>query len=151
MEGSIVLARWRQCAPHLVYSNQHSHHNGPATCRVASSISTTGHVRAYPGLATFPPQNCPSCVGIWTPSNTFPRAHPSQYLDKFSRFCTAHSRVPYFTMSRPFSPQKSKLPLCMGDLDPVSKRWFLGPTRDHVPNGILIGSAVTAGLTIMTD
>jgi len=29
--------------------------------------------------------------------------------------------------------------------------WFLWPTRVHIPNGIMIGSAVFAGLTIVTD
>ena len=39
----------------------------------------------------------------------------------------------------------------MGDLDP-SNTWFLGPcTQVHNPNGILIGSAVFAGLTSVTD
>jgi len=36
------------------------------------------------------------------------------------------------------------------DLDP-SNRWFIGPTQVLNPSGILIGSAVFAGLTIMTD
>jgi len=55
----------------------------------------------------------------------------------------------------PFSP--SKLYLCslhggMGDLDwTPSNTWFLGPTHFHIPNGILIGSAVFAGLTIVTE
>jgi len=54
----------------------------------------------------------------------------------------------YFTMGRPFSP--SKLPLPMGIWTP-SSTWFLEPTRAHNPNGILIGSAVFAGLTTVTD
>jgi len=32
-----------------------------------------------------------------------------------------------------------------------SNTWFLGPTQVHVLNGISIGSAVFAGLTIVTD
>jgi len=63
------------------------------------------------------PQNCPFLWGIWTPSNTIPRAHPSpqskRHLDWFSRFCTDDHRVfLYFTMGRSFPP--SKLPLPMG-------------------------------------
>jgi len=27
----------------------------------------------------------------------------------------------------------------------------VGPTRVHIPNGILIGSAVSAGFTVVTD
>jgi len=29
--------------------------------------------------------------------------------------------------------------------------WFLGPTRVKMPNGITIGSAALAGLTVMSD
>ena len=59
----------------------------------------------------------------WTPIwHTIPTAHPSpqpkQHLDRFSRFCTDDRRVSlYFTMGRPFAP--SKLPLPMGDLNPI--------------------------------
>jgi len=34
---------------------------------------------------------------------------------------------------------------------PLSNIFFLGLTRTHNPNGISIGSAVFAGLTIVTD
>ena len=34
---------------------------------------------------------------------------------------------------------------------PPSNTWFLWPTRAHNPNGILIGSAVFAGLITVTD
>jgi len=36
-------------------------------------------------------------------------------------------------------------------LPPNKPACCLGPTRAHIPNGILIGSAIFAGLTIMTD
>jgi len=45
----------------------------------------------------------------------------------------------------------SKLSLPMGGPENPSKTWFLGPTRVLNPNGILIGSAVFAGLTSVTD
>jgi len=32
-----------------------------------------------------------------------------------------------------------------------SNTWFFGPTRVHIPNGISMGSAVLAGLTVATD
>jgi len=48
----------------------------------------------------------------------------------------------------PFSPQNS--PFTCGIWTPVNE-WFLGPTRVHIPNGISIGSAVLAGLTVVTD
>jgi len=60
-----------------------------------------------------------------------PWTHPSPYserhLDRFSRFCTAHSRRSlYFTMGH-LSP--SKLPLRMGDLDPHLIHASLQPPR----------------------
>ena len=36
----------------------------------------------------------------------------------------------------------------MGDLNPT---WFLEPTQFHNPNSISTGSAIFAGLTIVTD
>jgi len=39
----------------------------------------------------------------------------------------------------------------MGDLDPPSNTWFLGPNRVFNPNGILIGANVSAGLISVTD
>jgi len=50
----------------------------------------------------------------------------------------------YFTMGRP------KLPPFMGICTP-SNTQFIGFTRVHNPNNNLIGSAVFAGLTIITD
>jgi len=46
-------------------------------------------------LFTFPPQNCSSHGGIWTPiQHLVPWSHPSpqpeQHLNRFSRFCMAH-------------------------------------------------------------
>jgi len=71
---------------------------------------------------------------------------PKWQIDQFSHFCTDHSRMSlYFTMGRPFP--LLKLPLPMRDLGP-SKTWFLGPIRVHNPNGISIGSAVFAQMTV---
>jgi len=39
----------------------------------------------------------------------------------------------------------------MGGSGPPSNTWFPGPTRVLDPNGILIGAAVFAGLTSVTD
>jgi len=41
-------------------------------------------------------------------------------------------------------------PLCIGIWTP-SSTWFLRPARVHIPNGMSIGSAVFARLTVMTD
>ena len=87
---------------------------------------------------------------MYTPSNTCllglcPRPHP-KHLNRFSRFCTAHSsELIYFTISRPLFPLK--LPLSRGS----GLSWFLGPTWVHNPNCVSIGSADFAGLTIVTD
>jgi len=49
------------------------------------------------------------------------------------------------------APSPSKLPIPMGESGPPSNTWFPGPTRVLNPNGILIGSAVFAGLTSVTN
>jgi len=64
-----------------------------------------------------------------------------------SHFCTAHGRESlYLQLAAPF-------PRHIRDLDPhlMWPTWFLGSTRVHNPNGISIGSAVFAGLMIVTD
>jgi len=48
----------------------------------------------------------------------------------------------------PLSPQNYPL---HGGSGPPSNIWFLQSTRVHNPNGISIGSAVFAGLTVVTD
>jgi len=87
-----------------------------------------------------------------TPSNTFPWAHPSshpkQHLGWFSHFCSTQSV--YFTMRQPFSFQNCSFRPSHGYLD-ASNTWFLEPTQVLTSNGISIGSAVFAGLTIVTD
>ena len=39
----------------------------------------------------------------------------------------------------------------MGGSGPQSNTWFPGPTRVINPNGILIGAAIFAGFTSVTD
>jgi len=75
--------------------------------------------------------------------------HPKGHLDRFIRFCTAHSSESlYFTMVFPFS--FSKLPIRMGVLDP-SNTWFLQLTRVHYPNSTSIASVILTGLMTVTD
>ena len=53
-------------------------------------------------------------------------------------------------MGQPFSP--SKLPLLVWESVSLSNTWFLGPTRVHIyQNGVSIGTAIFAGLTVVTD
>jgi len=71
------------------------------------------------------------------------------HLDRFSHFCTDDRRVSlYFTTGRPFP---LKIALSRGVSGPPSNTWFLGPTRVLNPNGILMGAAVFAGFTSVTD
>jgi len=61
-----------------------------------------------------------------------PSSHPKRQIDQFSRFCTAHGRVPVIYNGRPYPP---KLPLpteiwthmyydSLGPSEPTSK-WYL--------------------------
>ena len=70
-------------------------------------------------------------------------------IDRFSRFCTANGKqsLQYFTMG---SPSPENCPFSTGICTP-SNAWVLEPTRAHDQNRILIGSAVSAGLTSVTD
>ena len=64
-------------------------------------------------------------------------------------FCTGYCRASvYFTMGRPFAPQNCPFPW---GSKPISNARFLGPMRVLKPNGISIGSTVSAGLTTVTD
>jgi len=56
-----------------------------------------------------------------------------------------------YTSQRSTPPRPSKLPLRIVRSRSPSNTWFLGLTQVHNPNGILIGSAVLAGLTTVTD
>jgi len=58
-------------------------------------------------------------------------------------FCTVHDRQSlYFTMD---------CSLKIAFRWNLSNTWFLGPTQVHIPNGIAIGLATSAGHTVVTD
>jgi len=77
-----------------------------------------------------------------------PNPQPKLHLNRFSRFCTDHSRVLlYFTTDRHFPPLK--LPLPLGDLHPHLTRDTLGPPQPT--NGISNGSVIFAGLSTVVD
>jgi len=84
-----------------------------------------------------------------TPSFSTPHSVSAPY-----RCCPLLSRFEYIDMSghimcRPlFYPQNSLFP--REDHWTPSNTWFLWPTGVKILNGILIGSAVFAGLTIVT-
>jgi len=60
---------------------------------------------------------------------------------------SSRESVPIFTMGR-LPPRNCPLPW---GCEPPSNTWFRGPTQIHSPNSISIGSAVFAGLTIVSD
>jgi len=77
------------------------------------------------------------------------RVHnPKRQIDRFSRFCTAHRSVPILYNG---PPSPLKLAHSHEGMFTPSNKWFLGPNRILNPNGTLIGLAVFAGLTTVTD
>jgi len=69
---------------------------------------------------------------------------PKQQIDRFSRFCTAHSRKSlYLTVGAPFP----KIAPTIKGSGPSSNTWCLGPIQAHNRNCISIGSAVFAQTT----
>jgi len=65
--------------------------------------------------------------GVLTPASIDARRVELSWVDRFSRFCTAHGRASlYFTMGRPF-PSKLSLPVRRAGYP--SNTWFLGPIR----------------------
>jgi len=100
------------------------------------------------------PRPRPHCV-TWGPSSTprkrgtaptifglcllWPNGRPSQLL--LSTCCAAYGReARYFKWAATFPSQK--FPFAWGESGPHLHVWFLGLSRDNIPNGIRIGSAV---------
>jgi len=95
----------------------------------------------------------PSHVGSGPPSKTRflgpIRAHrPNGISISSAVFAQMTTACPYTLQWD--APSPSKLSIPMGDLDPPSNTWSLGPSQVLNPNGISIGSAVLAGLTSVT-
>ena len=66
------------------------------------------------------------------------------------RIAAAHGQYSlYFATGRPFPLQGLKIAFSHGNLDPIE--YVPRPTQVYSPKGISIGSAVFAGLTIVTD
>ena len=78
-----------------------------------------------------------------------PRSATKMSFWSIQPLCTAHGKVSlYFTKGQPFPPHTC--PFIWGICTP-SNTWFLEPSWVHNPNSISIGSAVFAGLMIVTD
>jgi len=82
-----------------------------------------------------------------------PWAHPTPqhkgHLDRFGRFAQLTAGCPYTLQWD--APFPVKFARSHGGSGTPSNKWFPGPTQVHIPNGILIGSAVFAWLTGVTD
>jgi len=61
----------------------------------------------------------------------------------------SHQIFPIFHNRPGDAPQKTTH--CTGGSRPPHKMWFLGPIQVHTPNGIAIGSAVFARLTVVSN
>ena len=99
--GSVVFARLRQCAPHLVHQSASASYRWvlPSSCWVVLRISTARHVPTCPGMcwAGHSPSKLP--LHMWWSGPylihgylAHPSPHPKRHLDRFSRFCRAHDR-----------------------------------------------------------
>jgi len=119
------------CTPAIysIHFNRHPHCIFAASCRVALSISTDGHVLDRLLSRRF------TC-GVWTPSNTFPWAHlaPTSRPVHVAHRDSAANRALHSSRSRQRVTSPSKLTFTWGSEAP-SNTWFLGPTRVHNPNG----------------
>jgi len=167
MDDSIVFAQWRQCALlwghtgctwqiwlNLRFIRLTWVHN-PNGKSIGSAVfaQVMAECSYTYTMGTPFPKTCPFPWGIWTRIwFMIPWANPSpqskRHLHQFTHFCTDDRWVSlYFTMGRPFP---SKLPLPMGIWTP-SNTWFPVRTRVLNTNSILIGSALFAGLTGVTD
>jgi len=90
------------------------------------------------------PNNCPSPGGseahLTHASLDKSESITKRHLDRFSRFCTDHSRVSiYFTSGCPFPLKLTRFTFGIWT---SSNTWFFGPTRALNPKGVSIGSAV---------
>ena len=83
---------------------------------------------------------------IHTPLGSYESApfSPKRHLDWFSHFCVHNSKDSQCFSVGQTTPEYYPFPL--GDLDPCNYIWLLGCTQLSPPIGILIGSAIFAGL-----
>jgi len=152
MDGSVVVARWCQCALscghtgatwqirlHLCFHvrpTQVHNPNGKLICStIFAQLTAEYRLVDWRHLA-----NMTELVSFGSPESTTQTANPSvQPL-----LCSWQQKVPILNNGIPFPP---KLPILMGGSGPPSNSWFLGPVQAHNPNGITIGSAVFAQVT----
>ena len=164
MNGSIVFARWRQCAlrwghigatwrirlnlcffrPTRVHNS-----NGKSISSAIFAQLTAQCRRVYWHLPANTIEIVHNGAILWIELNLCffrtTRVHkPKWQIDRFSRLCTTHDRKSlYFTMGNLFP----KIAPSRGGSGPPPNSWFLEPVWAHNPNSISIGSAVLAQVT----
>jgi len=151
MDDSVVFAsdaRWRQCAPNVTHFLRPPKSTTQTASRSVQPFlhsswqSVVGHVLSLKMIFCMGDLDSLSNTCFLRPT----RVHnPNGIFIGSSAQLTADSA---YTLQWVSFPQK--LPIPMGDLDP-SNTWFLRPIRVLSPNGILIGSAIFAGLTTVTN
>ena len=160
VDGSIVFARWCQCAPHLTRASLGPPKSIPRTASwsvlsfLHSSRQTISIVHNGPPLS---PSELPLDIGgsgDWTPvSYMLPWAHrtqiPNSTLIGSAVFAQLTAESVYTLKWAVPTPVKITLP--HGGSRPLSNTWFPGPTWVYNSNGILASSVVFARLTTMTD
>ena len=160
MDGSIVFARWRQCAPQSPLNTCFLGPTSPYAKRHLDQFSRfcTAHGRRslyFTMGHPFSPQNCHHGWDISTPpSNTWflgpTRLRiPNSISIVIAIFAQLMAECPYSlqwvaTFPLKIAPSHGKIWTPVQYVVP----WATGI---HNPNGILIDSAVFAGLTIVTD
>jgi len=73
MDGSIIFARWRQCAPHLIRASLGPPESTFQTAPQSAKPFCTDHGKVSPYFkmsCSFRPQNNAFTRRLWTPSNT---------------------------------------------------------------------------------
>jgi len=110
-----------------------------STGRIAAAYERFSGIRQVTPVCT-PPNN----ASLGLPESKSQTA--SRSVQPFLH--TSRQSVPIRYNGTPFPPSKLALP--MGGWT-SSDRWFLGPIRAQIPNGISIGSAVSEGLTTVAD
>jgi len=144
MDGSIVFARWRQCAPPCNASMgppERVHNpNGISIDSAIFALLTAECRRACPGMS-FPLKIAYSHGAIWTPSNTW-FLGPTRV--KIPNGISIDAIVfTQLTLERPYTLQwaPQNCPFACGICTP-SNTWFVGPARVLNLNSISIGSAI---------
>ena len=154
ISGSIIFARWHQCAP----------------CNVCFVLPT--RVRApkrhldWSAIFAQLTQCHWACLGMFFPLKIAPSRGDLDMHRLYGSFSppepttemASRSVQPFLHSSREIvpilysgPPFHSKLPLPIRTCGPLSNTWFLWLTQVLNPNSISISSAICAGLTSVTD